>query len=338
MTESLIHPVCFISDALNWHELLKLFEYSDIYHTFDYVYLESLRINGTPKLVTVSMPTGLIGLVMIFRKIPGENKHFDATAVYGYNGVLNSPGLSSTDFNHGIERIKKALAQRGCVSFFNRESNFTTYRLPESTPRGKVLGVDLDQTPEVYEKSLPRRIRQQINALRKLNYTVIESSAPETIAEFCEVYRHTMLRRYANVSYFFSYNYFDSVLKIKTHSVSLRSVYHEGKMVCGAIFATEGKYMYYMFSGSLLDVTPYSVIRLIFDEIIRENLNRGKKLLHLGGGLGGAEDSLYQFKNSFGKIVLPFYTTQWILIPEVYNRLSAQSAPESNFFPRYRIA
>ena len=334
----LLEQVYFISDAIEWTKLLKVLGYSDIYHTFEYTSLDSERMGGVANLIIVNMPTGIIGLPVIFRKIPNENCYIDAVSVYGYNGVLTSSSITPEDFASGIKKIKAALAERDCVSFFNRESNFTRYRLPESIETGKVLAVDLMQAPEVYEKSLAEGHRQEIKALRKLNYTVVKSTDIKAIQDFHEVYEQTMLRRGAKINYFFSVNYFESVLKIHSSAPDLRAVYHEGKMVAGAIFITQGDHMYYMFSGSILGVSHYPAMKLILDQVIRENLNNGKKLLHLGGGLGGKQDSLYQFKYGFGKVILPFYTTQWILMPEVYNRLSAHVPTETGFFPKYRSA
>jgi hypothetical protein len=295
-------------------------------------------MGGVGNLIIVNMPTGIIGLPVILRKIPNENCYIDAVSVYGYSGVLTSSSITPEDFASGIKKIKTALAERDCVSFFNRESNFTRYRLPESTETGKVLAVDLMQDPEVYEKSLAEGHRQEIKALRKLNYTVVKSTEPKVVEDFHEVYEQTMLRRGAKINYFFSMKYFDSVLKMHSSIPDLRAVYHEDKMVAGAIFITQGDHMYYMFSGSILGVSHYPAMKLILDQLIRENLNNGKKLLHLGGGLGGKQDSLYQFKYGFGKVILPFYTTQWILMPEVYNRLSAHVLTETGFFPKYRSA
>ena len=334
----LLEQVYFISDSIQWSELLKFFGYSDIYHTFEYASLDSERIGGVPNLIVVNMPTGIIGLPVIFRKIPNESRYCDATSVYGYSGVLTSTSLTPEDFISGIKKIKAALIERDCVSLFNRESNFTPFRLPESLETGKVLAVDLMQDPEVYEKSLAEGHRQEIKALRKLNYQVVKSMDSKVIKDFHEVYEHTMLRRGAKINYFFSMKYFESVLKIDSSSPELRAVYHEGKMVAGAIFITQGDHMYYMLSGSILGVSHYPAMKLILDQVIRENLNNGKKLLHLGGGLGGKQDSLYQFKLGFGKVILPFHTTQWILLPEVYNRLSAHVLTETSFFPKYRSA
>jgi hypothetical protein len=301
------------------------------------VNLESERIGGVANLVFITMPTGCIGLPLILRKIPQSEPYIDAVSVYGYNGVLTSSQLSPEDFVIGVNRIKSALAERHCVSFFNRESNFTARRLPEAVETGKVLGVNLEQTLENYEKSLAEGHRQEIKALRKLNYEVVRSSDLKVIEDFHEVYTHTMFRRGASTNYLFSIKYFDTILKIKSSLPNLRVVYHEGKMVAGAIFITQGDHMYYMFSGSVLNLSPYPAMKLIIDEVIRENLQKGKKLLHLGGGLGGKQDSLYQFKYGFGKIVLPFHTTQWILLPEVYQRLSAPITKEGEFFPKYRM-
>ena len=332
----LLEQVYFISDSVRWTELLRLFGYSDIYHTFEYSSLEAERTGGIAQLIIINMPTGIIGLPVIFRKIPNESRYNDAISVYGYNGVLTSTSLTADDFLSGTRKIKAALVERDCVSLFNRESNFTPYRLTESIETGKVVAVDLMQDPELYEKSLEGGHRQQIKYLRKLNYTVVKSTDIKAIQDFHEVYEQTMLRRGAKSNYFFSVNYFESVLKIHSSTPDLRAVYHEGKMVAGAIFITQGDHMYYMFSGSILGVSPYPAMKLILDQVIRENLNNGKKLLHLGGGLGGKQDSLYQFKFGFGKVVLPFYTTQWILMPEVYNRLSAHVLTETSFFPKYR--
>jgi hypothetical protein len=334
----LLEQVYFISDESAWSEALKSFKYFDVYHTFKYASLDSEKTGGHANLIVVNMPSGIVGLAVIFRKIPNESRYIDAVSVYGYNGVLTSASINSDDFLAGIEKIKAAMAQRDCVSFFNRESNFTQYRLPDSLEVGKVLAVDLTQTPKAYEKSLSEGHRQEIKALRKMNYQVIKSSDPIVVKDFYQVYNQTMLRREAKTNYLFSLNYFSSLLNIPFCFIDLRAVYHGDQMVAGAMFAVKNENIYYMFSGSVIGVTRYPAMKIVLDQVIRENLNSGKKLLHLGGGLGGKEDSLFKFKYGFGKIVLPFHATRWILLPEVYNQLSAGVSSTDTFFPRYRSA
>jgi lipid II:glycine glycyltransferase (peptidoglycan interpeptide bridge formation enzyme) len=334
----LLEQVYFITDNVPWTEALKFFKYSDIYHSFEYVTLDSEKIGGVANLILVNMASGMVGLPVIFRKIPNETQYIDAVSVYGYNGVLTSPSITSDDFLVGIKKIKEAMAQRNCVSFFNRESSFTKYRLPDSAEIGKVVAVNLMQPPEVYEKSLTEGHRQEIRALRKMNYQVIKSCDLKTVEDFHHVYNKTMMRRGAKTHYLFTVKYFNSLLNIPSYNIQLRSVYHDNQMIAGAMFAARGDYIYYMFSGSVLGVSRYPAMKLVLDQVIRENLNTGRKLLHMGGGLGGKEDSLFKFKHGFGKLILPFYVTQWILLPEVYHQLSAGISNTDSFFPKYRSA
>ena len=69
----------------------------------------------------------------------------------------------------------------------------------------------------------------------------------------------------------------------------------------------------------------------------------GREILHLGGGLGGREDSLMLFKAGFSDRRHPFRTWRWIVLPEAYARLAAARAarragpaPSPDFFPAYR--
>ncbi len=74
---------------------------------------------------------------------------------------------------------------------------------------------------------------------------------------------------------------------------------------------------------------------------------RGNKVLHLGGGLGGrSQDSLYHFKSGFSKQTNNYSTFRLIVNQEKYDRLLNSTAKylnlepkiiiESGFFPSYR--
>jgi hypothetical protein len=73
---------------------------------------------------------------------------------------------------------------------------------------------------------------------------------------------------------------------------------------------------------------------------------RGDRVLHLGGGRGGREDSLFAFKSRFSKRRHPFYTGRWILDPQAYRELvagrqrllerSGRRVAGTGWFPLYR--
>ena len=68
----------------------------------------------------------------------------------------------------------------------------------------------------------------------------------------------------------------------------------------------------------------------------------GAKILHLGGGLGGADDSLYRFKLGFGTDVHPFYTLRVVHDRATYDELNRSvvsgehEESDDAFFPPYR--
>jgi hypothetical protein len=71
---------------------------------------------------------------------------------------------------------------------------------------------------------------------------------------------------------------------------------------------------------------------------------RSNSLLHLGGGVGGAEDSLFHFKAGFSPARGQFYTYR-VVVDESKNATLNQAAESvrrvcglesSNFFPGYR--
>ena len=71
---------------------------------------------------------------------------------------------------------------------------------------------------------------------------------------------------------------------------------------------------------------------------------RGNRLMHLGGGVAGAQDKLFDFKTGFSKLRSPFYTWRLVSDPEVYARLCQKwelatgktANPPDLFFPAYR--
>jgi hypothetical protein len=68
---------------------------------------------------------------------------------------------------------------------------------------------------------------------------------------------------------------------------------------------------------------------------------QGATVLHLGGGVGGAQDSLFDFKSGFGTGRHVFRLWKRVLRPDVYRALDEarreiRGEPDPKFFPTYR--
>jgi lipid II:glycine glycyltransferase (peptidoglycan interpeptide bridge formation enzyme) len=86
--------------------------------------------------------------------------------------------------------------------------------------------------------------------------------------------------------------------------------------------------------------------KLLLDYVRTWAKNRGNRIFHLGGGRGGAKDSLYNFKLGFANQTHPFSTLRFVVNEPQYHQWTVSQAqqfsqtPEqllaSNFFPAYR--
>jgi hypothetical protein len=82
-------------------------------------------------------------------------------------------------------------------------------------------------------------------------------------------------------------------------------------------------------------------LTLVWDSIRIEAIEKNEKWLHLGGGAGGNDDSLFQFKAQFSDLRFIFKTWRYVHNKETYTQLVSEKHPDiipkSSFFPLYRL-
>ena len=113
-----------------------------------------------------------------------------------------------------------------------------------------------------------------------------------------------------------------------------------------AVFTEVDGLVEYHLGGTADDWRQAGPSRLLFDAARRffgSEGGRGNRALHLGGGLGGGEDSLFRFKAGFSKCRARFATLRWTLDPDanrriesVWRKVHGTDTFEPGFFPRYR--
>ena len=87
-------------------------------------------------------------------------------------------------------------------------------------------------------------------------------------------------------------------------------------------------------------------LKLLLDDVRRWGNARGDLVLHLGGGRGGSEDSLFAFKSRFSRRRHAFHTGRWVLDRVAYQELVAarerwlakagRSTASPGWFPAFR--
>src|SRR4029079_8843135 len=83
--------------------------------------------------------------------------------------------------------------------------------------------------------------------------------------------------------------------------------------------------------------------KLLYDEVRRWTKSRGNTIFHVGGGVGGAKDSLFSYKAGFSAGRHPFHTWRVVTDRASYESLlrhkgvTPDPALISGHFPPYRV-
>ena len=113
----------------------------------------------------------------------------------------------------------------------------------------------------------------------------------------------------------------------------------DGTIIAASIMLSANGYMNYHLSGSRRDYQHLAPTNLLLYEAALWGCANGCRSLHLGGGVGSGEDSLYKFKRAFYREEpLRYHIGKKIFSQEKYQELVEMRTdlPESGFFPRYR--
>lgn len=142
--------------------------------------------------------------------------------------------------------------------------------------------------------------------------------------------------------YYFDEQYFNHLLKSEVIESKLLLCYFEGSITSGAIITFTNDVMQIHLTGTSTDYLRDSPMKLIFDEASELGRNRNMRYLHIGSGVGGAEDSLFHFKSGFSDQFFNLYTWRYIVNKSVYSTLinernTSGKKPAGNLFPLYRF-
>jgi hypothetical protein len=154
-----------------------------------------------------------------------------------------------------------------------------------------------------------------------------------------------MSRLNAQSHYFFDLNYFRA-LQIEHEGIfHLMSVF-DGETYLGGVcfFAHQGLVQYHL-PACLDEWRDAGLPKFLVHELVKWGKVNHFDVVHLGGGVGGKEDSLAYFKSGFSDMHLPFRTYRIVINPEKYDegcRVTRKRAElvgsrlNAEYFPQYR--
>lgn len=332
------------TDAAEWREFL-LHAAHDFYHLPGYVRLAAAEEGGVPVALFVEDGPRQLLLPLIIRPIPAS-AHTDATSPYGYPGPLvitsEDPGFEAEAWRAGLAALREA----GVVSLFVRLHPLLNGPPPagigEVVLHGETVSIALDAPAPALWEQLRQNHRRGIRRAIQRGLTAREDPTFERFPEFRDVYRATMERRSASPYYFFSDAYFAGLRQALGDALHLIVVELGDQVAAAGLFVETGGLVQYHLGGTHEAFARDEPSKLLFHFASAWASQRGDRHLHLGGGVGGADDSLFLFKAGFSDLRHPYRTLRVVLDAEEYGRLAAArtgaSQPEdlSGYFPTYR--
>jgi len=325
-----------------WNAIVRCMNQYDFYHLAEY---HQLEYAGQSLLLYYSSEKTSIAFPVILRPIEGT-QYKDITSVYGYAGPLSS--CENPD-EQALKNFQKELLHfldsNKIVSAFARlhplfnDQQLLLSGLGEVIHTNQTVGIDLNLPEQELKRQYTHSLQNQINQLKRRNILVEEVKTPEKIDLFIEIYKENMRRVNASEMYFFPNDYFYRFMEELPASLFL--AYYEGQVIGGSLFTRCNGIVQPHLSATRNEYLRWSPLKLVWDCIRKDALEKNEKWLHLGGGVGGADDSLFQFKAQFSNLRFSFKTWRYIHNQEAYAQLISQKypnrIPQSSFFPLYRL-
>lgn len=339
-----------ILDRERWNALVAKAEFRDFYYSYEYHQISKAE-SELPWMVHYAEEEGGILFPLLLRNI-NHSPYRDATSVYGYAGPLSygrhAPGIAGR-FQAALREL---FLKEKIVSVFSRLHPYIQGQeglldgMGELEDLGRVVNIDLTARPEEQWSQVSRRFRSYINKARK-TYRVRRAETDADLERFVALYQQTMKRLGAHPRYYFKKAYYNELWH--GHSFRTEMLMAEdpqtGQVISAAMFVLCCDMVQYHLSGTdgaYIDLHP---VKLLIDEMRLQATREGKRYFNLGGGIGGHEDSLFEFKSRFSKDYREFFIWKFIADEDRYRQLSeahiykvCNKDPRhcKEFFPCYR--
>ncbi len=180
-----------------------------------------------------------------------------------------------------------------------------------------------------------RSHRNKARKAQKAGIEVTTERNPASLDGFLELHEATMRRQGASEFYAFGPDYWAKLRELGDGLVRLDATL-DGELVASEVCAAGGTWLHYHMGVTSDRGRELGAANLLVYETAAWAQTNGFTELSLGSGVGGQEDSLWEFKQRFGSgLGRESWIGKLVNDPEAYARL-AGAAETGGFFPAYR--
>ncbi len=331
----------------------------EFYQTPGYTWLEARRIGGVPAAVWAAENEQEWLLPLVLRPVPplpGVAEQVaswrDAVSPYGYpHPVTTASGVEAEAFlDRALGQVRECLRCERILTVFVRcsplQSLAAAYgRYGRVVEHGPCYWLDLTESAEALQSQLRSRYRSYLNALKREGVTAGFVPFREGLDVFLGLYYRTMDRVGAARWYYFERGYFEELGALLGENLRLCVVTLEEQVLAAGLFADSNGVVQYLLSGVDERLGQPHATKLMMTFVRDWAKEAGHRVLHLGGGVGGADDALSQFKRGFTRHSSLFQTWRLVVDEELYAACvraweahsGSTADPLDGFFPAYRL-
>jgi serine/alanine adding enzyme len=341
------------SQRQKWREICNSFDKIDIFYFPEYAKLFELHGDGKPYLFVyyessedlVIYPFLKRSVSELFRYQKIKNNLYDIISPYGYNGYLRNNNTINMDefFNlfNGYCNNNNIISEFVRFHPLLNNISYSPSKVKILDERDTVV-IKLDQEQDEMWSSFQPTCRNKIKKAINNNIVILQDSNFTNIDIFYKLYTDTMERLNANRYYYFSNQWFYSIIDLMKYNTVLFHAYHDKEIINSAIFIFNNIYIHYYLSGSLFEKRHLAANNLLLYEVALWAKSKGIKYFNLGGGYQ-PNDSLSRFKASFSPYQTKFFIGGVVHQSQYYEYLcdlrlqTGEIHQNPQYFPLYRL-
>jgi serine/alanine adding enzyme len=320
-----------------WNGLLERIGCRDAYFRRGYVEASCVLDGGRPMLLHATGSGGDVVFACSVRPVPSSSGLYDVTTPYGYGGPVAAGAEPPAE--EFWELYEGWCAEKRVVSTFLRFHPL----LGNQSLAGP--SVELEQLADTVSWGLEgendlfegmhrhhRRVSRKAEALVEVR----TQERPDRLDAFATLYEATMRRQRAAPFYLFPPAYWDELTSGLRDQLVCFEAFVEGEVVAGILCFASPPWLHYHLGATLEPARSLGASHLLMLAAARWGRERGYEQFHLGGGVGGREDSLWEYKRRFSPGGLrETWIGKLVHDDDAYDAL-AGSRDRSGFFPAYR--
>ena len=349
------------ADSPDWDARLERVA-RDIYHTAGYHRYAAASGSGEPFLVVVGDDARGVAWPYLLRRVSTiagleGSDATDVDSVYGYPGPLAwGCGPGDPFIAAAWHEIRNVWRSQGAIAAFTRFhpllDNVALARGFEGAgddsivAGGPTVSIDCTLDDDAALTGYARVLRQEIAKGRQAGLVTEPDETWSEVDAFVRLYAETMARNRAPSAYDVTT---DDVIRLRDAldgHLHLLVTRLDGNVAGAQLFFEFQGIVHAHLVGTDEGQRRLSPLKVMLDDARLWARERGNRVLHLGGGRGGREDSLLAFKGRFSPRRHEFHTGRWILDPDRYAQLVEMQAThaaaaslvraDAGWFPAYR--